>query len=65
MEEDQVREYWRKLCIQNTTGPDRMYSQVLRKLADMIARPLSVVFLNNGNCNKCSNTGENQIALPY
>lgn len=44
MEEDQIREYLNKLDKQQSVGPNEMHSQVLRELADVILRALSVVF---------------------
>lgn len=44
MEEDQVREYLSKLDIHKSMGLEGMHPQVLRELADIIARPLSIIF---------------------
>ncbi|GAB0193858.1 mitochondrial enolase superfamily member 1 [Grus japonensis] len=44
VEEDQVREYLRKLAVHKSVGPDGTHSQALKELADVIARPLSVIF---------------------
>ncbi|PKU45921.1 rna-directed dna polymerase from mobile element jockey-like [Limosa lapponica baueri] len=40
---DQVREYLSRLGIHKYMGPDGMHPQLLRKLSDVIARPLSVI----------------------
>ncbi|GAB0186720.1 mitochondrial enolase superfamily member 1 [Grus japonensis] len=42
--EDQVREYLRNLKVHKSMGPDEMHPQVLRELADEVARPLAVIF---------------------
>ncbi|GAB0185819.1 mitochondrial enolase superfamily member 1 [Grus japonensis] len=42
--EDQVREYLRNLKVHKAMGPDEMHPQVLRELADEVARPLTIIF---------------------
>ncbi|GAB0185748.1 mitochondrial enolase superfamily member 1 [Grus japonensis] len=42
--EDQVGEYLRNLKVHKAMGPDELHPQVLRELADEVARPLAIIF---------------------
>ncbi|CAM4573163.1 unnamed protein product [Caretta caretta] len=47
MEKEVVQDYLEKLDEHKSMGPDALYPRVLKKLADVIAEPLAIIFENS------------------
>ncbi|XP_068809550.1 uncharacterized protein [Struthio camelus] len=62
VEEDQVRDL--KLDIHKSMGPDGMHPQVLRELADVIARPLSIIFERSWRSGEVPEAWKKAIVTP-
>ncbi|GAB0187639.1 mitochondrial enolase superfamily member 1 [Grus japonensis] len=64
VEEDWVREHLGKLDIHKSMGPDAMHPQVLRELAGITAKPLSIIFERSWRTGEVSEDWRKANATP-
>jgi len=63
--EYQVCDHLRNLNIHKSMGPDKMHPRVPRELADVVAKPLSIVFEKSCSQVKSLVTGKRETMHPF
>lgn len=64
MNEYWIQDLWVNLYILKSEGPSEMHSRILRELADVVVKPLSIIFEKHGSRVKSPVAGEKENIAP-